>query len=74
MRKFNGGDLSHTEKLVMTDGDCSAFRGTLSWNGDSPLTQYFSTAGALERRAFRSLPEHLRLEVLANLRVMGQAA
>ncbi len=39
-----GGDLSNTEKSVRTDGDSSAFRGTLSRNGVDLLTLYFSTA------------------------------
>lgn len=70
----NGGDLPNTEKSVMTDGDCSAFRGTLSRNGVSPLALYVSTAGELKRRAFWSLPQHLRLEILASSRVIGQVA
>jgi len=69
-----GGDLSNTEKSVRTDGEYAACRGTLSWNGVSLATRCFGAAGELERRAFRSLPEHLRLEILANLRVKGQVA
>ena len=42
--------------------------------GVSLATRCFGAAGELERRAFRSLPEHLRLEILANLRVKGQVA